>query len=180
MKKMLLTFALMLQSLMSAQEASTEFYMGEMKCHYANEQYPAPFGLFFLKRVYSPEDQSIQDTCFLTSTEEGNFHFEHISFLQEDPNEFIASNPDADFVAEGEMIGFPWKWSELHEHLEFEKNGGVIIDIQNKRLENGTIISLAHLFFDEEGDGQRHFFATFSAHLYPVDPEIVKAFILDD
>ena len=177
MKKFMLIGAILIQPFLWSFAPEKLFYMGEMQCQYVHEDQPEPFGLFFMKRVSCPENNTMTDSCLLVSPDEGTFGFVHVSLLQDEPNEFIASNPDSEFIGEGELVGFPWKWTEWREHLEFDSDGSVAIDVENIELENGAIHSKAKIFFNESGDGNSRHFATFSAYLYPIDPTVVEVLL---
>jgi len=127
-----------------------------------------------MKRVSSPDEMTITDSCVIASPEEGTFSFVHVSLLQDDPNEFVVSNPDSEFFGEGELVGFPWDWTTMHERLEFDNEGSVSIEVENKRLENGLIHSKAKIFFGVNDEEEPRYFATFSTYLYPIDPTVVQ------
>ena len=172
MKKMMFAFAMLMQPFIWGGDDSVRFYIGEMTCHFSHEEHSRPFGLFFLKRSFSDESNTLLDRCCLVSLEEGAFYLDHVSFLQEDPNEFIVSNQSSDLAGEGEFVGLPWDWSTLHEFLQFEGEADVSMEINNTQLENGVIHSISQLFFE----GESHYFATFSAYLYPVDSQVLERF----
>ena len=173
MKKMLLMFALVLQPFIWGEVEKEAFYMGEMKCQYLHENTPEHFGIFFLKRSSSDNDSLIVDSCLLVSPEEGTFSFQHIAVPQDDPNEFLISNPESEFFGEGEIVGFPWDWTEFRECLKFDTDGGVIVRVENTQLDNGAIVSKARIFFKDDESEEAKYFATFSAYLYPIDPRII-------
>ncbi|MCB1083166.1 MAG: hypothetical protein KDK61_02550 [Simkania sp.] len=179
MKKMLLMFAVFLQPFLWGEPSKEAFYMGEMKCQYLHENNPEHFGIFFLKRSGLNEDGLIIDSCLLVSPEEGIFSFQHVAVPQDDPNEFLASNPESEFIGEGEIVGFPWDWTELRECLEFDADGGVIVRVENIQLENGAIVSKARIFFKDDEDEEAKYFATFSAYLYPIDPSVIDVMLHD-
>lgn len=172
MKKMMFAFAMLMQPFIWGDNDPAQIYIGEMKCHFRHEEYSRPFGLFFLKRSFSEESNTFLDRCCLISLEEGAFYLEHVSFLQEDQNEFIVSNQGSELAGEGEFVGLPWDWSTFHELLQFEGEADMSIEIDNTQLENGVIHSMTKLFFE----GESHCFATFSAYLYPVDPQVLEGF----
>lgn len=173
MKKILFMFAVFLQAFLCGDVTKEAFYMGEMKCQYIHEDVPGHFGIFFLKRSCTGEENYTIDSCLLVSPEEGIFSFQHVAVPQEDPNEFLASNPDSEFFGEGEIVGFPWNWTELRECLEFDNDGGVIVRVENNQLEDGAIQSKARIFFKDDETDELHYFATFSAYLYPIDPAVI-------
>lgn len=179
MKKILFMFAVFLQAFLWGDVPKEAFYMGEMKCQYLHEDAPGHFGIFFLKRSCTGEDNQTIDSCLLVSPEEGTFSFQHVAVAQEDPNEFFASNPDSEFFGEGEIVGFPWDWTELRECLEFDNDGGVIVRVENNQLENGAIQSKARIFFKDDETDEPHYFATFSAYLYPIDPSVIHLMLHD-
>jgi hypothetical protein len=150
-------------------------YIGEMKGQYVHIDEPEHFGFFFMKQEFCESEATIIDSCLLGSPNEGIIDFVHVSLLQENPNECIASNPNSEFLGEGELIGFPWNWEGLHEQLEFDNT--VSIEVENKKLPKGAVHSKARIFFENEESEQLEYFATFAAYLYPIESEIIKTFL---
>ena len=178
MKKILCVLAVLFQPFLFGEVIKEAFYMGEMKCQYIHEEFPEHFGIFFLKRSCSSDNLAI-DSCLLVSPGEGTFSFQHVAMHQDDPNEFFASNPDSEFIGEGEIVGFPWSWTELRECLEFDNDGGVIVKVENSQLGNGAIQSKARIFFKDDETEELQYFATFSAYLYPIDPSVIHLMLHD-
>ena len=174
MKKSVFIFALFfnLSLLWGRLPESDSFFFGEVKIHYTDKEHSEPFGLFLLKRHFSPKKNVFIDACYLVSPEEGTFHFELISSLQEDPNEFLVSSPNSNLVGKGELIGSIWEWTKQKEEMNFKGDNTIVIQIRNSMLDNGVLSSLTQIYF-QEGE-ILNLFATFTAHLYPVKAEVIK------
>ncbi len=171
----LLGFFLNLSLLWGEISEFNTFFLGEVKIHYTDKEDAQPFGLFLLKRHFSPEKNVFIDSCYLIAPEEGTFYFELISSLQEDPNEFLVSSPNSNLVGKGELIGSIWEWTKQKENMSFEGDDTVIIQVRNSMLENGTFSFSTQIYF-QEGEFF-NLFATFTSLLYPVSSEVIESLL---
>lgn len=177
MKKFLLII-LLFPFLIWGNEKATHYYIGEMKCCLPEDQEPQHYGLFFLKRTLLPQENRFVDTCFLSGMNDEIFNLEQISDLQGDLNETVISSPSGLITGSGELIGFPWEWTSLHQHMELISDSSVHIDVQNT-WEEESILSIASVYTIED-DGKKEFFATFSAKLYEVNKVVMENFFEEE
>lgn len=174
MKKILVSMFFFFPVLLMGIQPTTHFYIGEMKYNMPEDQEPEHYGLFFLKRTLLPDENRFIDKCFLSALDGDTLELQQISDLNGNLNEIIVSSPTGLITGSGELIGFPWHWTSLREHMEIESDSSVHIEVQNTWEEN-SILSVASVYTVDE-DGKQEFFATFSATLYLVDKFVVEHF----
>ena len=157
-----------------ATEVSVHYYIGEMNCIQPNEEHHRHYGLFFLKRTLIPDENRFIDSCFLKSPEDGYLELEQISVLEGDFNQTIVTSPDGLITGSGELVGFPWEWTNLKEHMQLSDDNPVSVEVEN-RIHEDYILSIANVYFAEHV-GEKELLATFTAKLYKVDKKTLERF----
>lgn len=158
--------------------ANTEFYIGEMKSQSPDEEESEHYGFFFLKRTFLPDENRFIDSCFLNARDGEVLELQQISDLKGDLHEIIFKNPTGLITGTGELVGFPWEWTNLKERMVVHSESPIEIDVQNN-LDGETIVSIAFVYTIED-DGSREFFGTFSACLFKIDQRMIEHFFLDN
>ncbi|MCB1080388.1 MAG: hypothetical protein KDK69_01075 [Chlamydiia bacterium] len=178
MKKILFTLLFIFPFYLMSEEGTTHYYIGEMKYTMPEDQEPEHYGLFFLKRTLLPEENRFIDKCFISALDGDTLELLQVSDLKGDLHEIVLSSPTGLITGSGELIGFPWEWTSLHEHMEIKSDSSVHIDVQNT-WEDNYILSVASVYTLDDLGG-REFFATFSATLFRVDKVVIEHFFEDE
>lgn len=155
-------------------ETTVEYFMGEMRCQMCEEEVSEHFGFLFLKRTFIPDESCFIDRCLITSRDGETLEIEQTSNLRGDLHEIVLSDSEGMISGHGELVGFPWHWTQLQERLRLAIESPVEVDVKNT-MEGETMFSMARVF-TLESDGSREFFGTFSTELYRVDAKRVESF----
>lgn len=177
MKKVSLFFSILLLSSLHlfASDVSVHYYIGEMYRRQPNEERSQHYGLFFLKRTLIPEENRFVDSCYLKSPEDGYLELEQVSTLEGDYNQTVVSSPDGFITGTGELVGFPWEWTNLKEHMHLSDENPISIEVEN-RMHDDYILSIANVYYTSIL-GETELLAIFTAKLYKVEKRILERLI---
>lgn len=173
MKKWL--FSLLLLPCFIFGESYSEFYIGEMKSQSPEEEEAEHYGFFFLKRTFLPEENRFIDACFLKARDGEVLEMQQESNLNGDLHEITFRSSEGLITGKGELVGFPWQWTNLRERMVVHLESPIEIDVSND-LDGETIVSIASVYIVED-DGSKEFFGTFSARLFKIDKALIEGFL---
>lgn len=173
MKKWL--FSLLLLPCFLFGESYSEFYIGEMKVQSPDEEEAEHYGFFFLKRTFLPEENRFIDSCYLKARDGEVLEMQQESKLTGDLHEITFKSKEGLITGTGELVGFPWQWTNLKERMVVHSESPIEIDVSND-LDGETIISIASVYTIED-DGSKEFFGTFSARLFKFDKALIEGFL---
>ncbi len=152
----------------------SQFYIGEMKTQSPDKEEAEHYGFFFLKRTFLPDENRFIDSCFLNASDGEVLELQQISDLKGDLHEIVFTSSGGLITGTGELIGFPWEWTNLKERMVIHSDSPIEIDVSND-LDGDTIHSVASVYTIEE-DGSREFFGIFSARLFRIDRNVIETF----
>lgn len=156
-------------------ESYSEFYIGEMKSQSPDKEEAEHYGFFFLKRTFIPEDNCFIDACYLKARDGEVLEMQQESILNRDLHEITFRSSEGLITGKGELVGFPWEWTNLRERMVVHSESPIEIDVSND-LDGETIVSIASVYIVED-DGSKDFFGTFRAHLFKFDKTLIEEFL---